>query len=131
MKSIYKATNLVFLFKLLQFLVYTLNFFLLLNKAPPLYITPNLPLEHQNSLSRHTVTKTRTDGHKSPLQIIMHFLIRLEQFEDFFLWKNDYFLLVVLVIKFLGVLLTCYSLLEPPLTYDTWNWLMTISVSIF
>ena len=57
-------------------------------KVPPLHTPPHLPLEHPNSLSRRIVTKTRTDGHTSPLQIIMHLLTRLEWFEDF-LRKND------------------------------------------
>ena len=45
----------------------------------------HLPLALPNSLSSRNVTKTRTDGHRptSPLQIIMHLLIRLERFEDF------------------------------------------------
>ena len=58
-----------------QCAVYTLNLFQLLIKAPPLDTPLHLSLEHLNSLSRHTVTKTRTGGHTSPLQIIMHLLL--------------------------------------------------------
>ena len=67
-----------------QCVVYTLKLFQLLIKAPPLDTRLHLPLDHPNSLSRHTVTMTRTDGHTSPLQIIVHLLIRLERFEHFF-----------------------------------------------
>ena len=74
-----------------QGVVYTLNLFQLFNQSPASKYPPHLPLVHPNSLSRRTVTKTRTDGHTSPLQIIMHLLIRLERFEDF-LRKNDQFL---------------------------------------
>ena len=80
-------------------------------KVLPINTPPHLPLEHWNSLSRRTVTKTRADGHTSPLQIIMHLLIRMEQFGDL-LWKNIGY-------KIFGGLLTCYSLVEPPLLY--WN----------
>ena len=97
--------------------VYTLSLYQLLIKGPPLNTLIHLPLEHPNSLRRCTVTKNHTDGHTSPLQIIMHLLIRLEQFENFYGRMID-FLLVSLVIKFLGVLLTCYSLLEPPLSWS-------------
>ena len=99
-----------------QGIVYTLNLFLLLIKAPSLCTTPHLPLKYPNSLSRRTVTKSRTDGYKSPLQVIMHLLIRLERFENFFYRRMISFLLASLIIIFLGVLLTCYSLLESPLT---------------
>ena len=75
-------------------------------KVPPLNTPPHLPLEHPNSLSRRTVTKIRTDGYTSPLQTIMHLLIRLKQFEVFFCRRMMSFLLASLVIKFLGVLLT-------------------------
>ena len=95
--------------------MYTLNLFLLLIKAPPLYTTLHLPLKYPNSLNRHTVTKTHTDGYTSPLQIIMYFLIRLERFEDFLTEEWLVFLFASLVITFLGVLLTCYSLIEQPL----------------
>ena len=87
-----------------------------LSKVPPLNTPPHLSLEHPNFLSWRTVTKTRTDGHTSPLQIIMHLLIRLERSEDF-LRRMINFLLASLVIKFLAALLTCYSLLQPPLLY--------------
>ena len=66
-----------------QGVVYTLNLFQLFNQSSASKV-PHLPLALPNSLSRGTVTKTRTDGHTSPLQIIMHLLIRLEKFEDFF-----------------------------------------------
>ena len=46
----------------------------------------------------------------------MNVLITLERFEDFY-GRMISFLRALLVIKFLGVLLTCYSLLEPPLLY--------------
>ena len=88
--------------------MYTLNLFLLLIKAPPLNTTPHLPREYPNSLSRRTVTKTRKDGYTSPLQIIVHSLIRLERFEDFFYGTMISFLFASLVITFLVVLLTCY-----------------------
>ena len=90
-------------------------------KVPPLNIPPHLPLEHLNSLSRCTATKTRTDGHKSPLQVIMHLLIRLEWFEDFFYGRMITFLLASLVITFLGVLLTCCSLLAGTQLYYSMN----------
>ena len=75
---------------------------------------PHLPLAKPNSLSRRTVTKTSTDGHTSPLQIITHLLIRLERFEILFYGRMISFLLASLIRIFLGVLLTCYALLEPP-----------------
>ena len=56
--------------------MYTLNSFQLFNQSP----TSKYPSSIQ-TLSRHTVTKTRMDGHTSPLQVIMHLLIRLERFE--------------------------------------------------
>ena len=71
--------------------MYTLNLFQLLNQSPTSKYPPHLPLMRSNSLSRRTVTKTRTDGHTSPLQIIMHLIMRLERIE-IFLWKNDQFL---------------------------------------
>ena len=74
-----------------QGVVYTLNLFQLFYQSPASKYPPHLPLAHPNSLSRRTVTKPRADGHTSPLQIIMHLLIRLERFENF-LPKNDYFL---------------------------------------
>ena len=98
-----------------QGVVYTLNLFQLFNQSPASKYPPHLPLTYLNSLSSRTVTKTRTDGHTSPLQIIMHLLIRLERFEDFFYGRMISFLLAWLIIIFLGILLTCYSLLEPPL----------------
>ena len=82
-------------------------------KVPHLNTPPHLPLDHPNSLSRRTVTETRTDGHISTLQIIMHLLIGLERFEDFFYRRMITFLLASLVITFLRVLLTWYSLLGP------------------
>ena len=100
------AAGLAFLFRPLQAqrrqgVVYTLNLFQLLFKVPPLNTPPHLSLAHPNSLSRRTVTKTRTDGHTSPLQIIMHLLIRLEQFE-IFLWKNDQFLTSIIDYNIFG-----------------------------
>ena len=86
-----------------QCVVYILNMFQLLIRAPPLGTPLHLPLVHPNSLSRRTVTKTHTDGHTNPLQIIMHLLIRLEQFEDFFYGIMIRFLLASLVITFLGI----------------------------
>ena len=70
-------------------------------KVPPLNTLPHLPLQHLNSLRKRTVTKTRTDGYTSPVQIIMHLLMRLEWFEDFFYGRMISFLLASLNIKFL------------------------------
>ena len=67
-----------------QGVVYTLNLFQLFNQSPASKYPPHLPPALPNSLSRRTVTKTRTDGHTSDLQIIMRLLIRLERFENFF-----------------------------------------------
>ena len=64
--------------------MYTLNLFQLFNQSPASKYPPHLPLAHPKSLSRRTVNKTRTDGRTSPLQIIMHLLIRLERFEKIF-----------------------------------------------
>ena len=72
-----------------QGVVYTLNLFQLFNQSPASKYPPHLPPALSNSLSRHTVTKTHSDRHTSPLEIIMHLLIRLERFENFFLQKND------------------------------------------
>ena len=71
--------------------VHTLNLFQLFNQSPASGYPPHLPLAHPNSLSRRTVTQTRTDGHTSPLQINMNLLITLERFENV-LRKNDQFL---------------------------------------
>ena len=98
-----------------QGVVKTLNLFQLFNQSSASKYPPHLPLAHPKSHSRRNVTKTRTDGHTSPLQIIMHLLIRLERFENFFYGTMISFLLASLIIIFLRVLLTCYSLLEPPL----------------
>ena len=84
------------------------------NQSPASKYPPQLPPALPKSLSRRTVTKTRTDGHTSPLQIMMHLLIRLERFA-FFYGIMISFLLASLITIFLGVSLTCYSLLEPPL----------------
>ena len=74
-----------------QDVMYTLNLFQLFNQSPASKYPPHLPLMRPNSLSSRTVTKTRTNGHTSPLQIIMHLLIRQKWFEHF-LRKNDQFL---------------------------------------
>ena len=98
-----------------QGVVYTLNSFQLFNQSSASKYPPHLPPALPNSLSRRTVTQTRTHGHTSPLQINMHLLIRLERFGTFFYGRMISLLLASLIIIFLGVLLTCYSLLEPPL----------------
>ena len=81
-----------------QGVVYTLNLFQLFNQSPA---SKYLPLTQPNSLSRRTVTKTRTDGQTSPLQILMHLLIRLERFE-ICLRKNDQFLTGIIGYKISG-----------------------------
>ena len=96
-----------------QGVVYTLHLSQLFNqstasKYPRTYLSRNRTL-----LAGALLPKPRTDGHTSPLQIIMHLLIRLERFEKFYR-RMISFLLASLII-FLGVFLTCYSLLEPPL----------------
>ena len=87
-----------------QGVVYTLNLFQLFNQSPASKYPPHLPFARPKSLSRRTVTKTRTDGHTSPLQIIMRLLIRLERFEDFYMeeWIVFYTLIVVYNI-FVGI----------------------------
>ena len=62
-----------------------------------------LPLAYSNSLSRRTVTKTRTDEHTSPLQIILHLLISLRSLK-IFLRKNDYFITRIIGYKIFGVI---------------------------
>ena len=108
--------------------VCTLNLFQLFNQSPSSKYPPHLPLARPNSLSKRTVTKTRTDGHTSPLQVIMHLLIRLERFENLFTeeWLLSYSHHWFIV--FLGVLLTCYSLLEPTLVQNN---LCTHSLCLF
>ena len=59
-------------------------------KVPPLN-TPRTYLSRNQTILAAALSPTRTDGHTSPLQIIMHLLIRLERFENF-LRKNDQFL---------------------------------------
>ena len=101
------AASLAFLFRPLhscakttrQGVVYTLNLFQLFNQSPVSKYP--LPLAEPNCLSRRTVTNTRTDGHTRPLQIIMHLLISLEQFENF-LWKNEQFLTRIIDYNILG-----------------------------
>ena len=98
-------------------------------------LEPPLRLTNQTVYSL-SVTRTRTDGHKSPLQIIiMNLLISLKWFEHF-LRKNDKFLTRIVGYNIFGVLLTCYSLLEPLLVhilcaailfYNTIYWLKIIS----
>ena len=120
-----------------QGVVYTLNLFQLFNQSPASKYPPHLPLAQPNPLSRRTVTNTRTDGHTSPLQIIMHLLIRLERFETFFYGRMISFLLASWIIIFLGVLLTwnkdipvdCKkmtykSYFKPTLTYASETWTM-------
>ena len=84
-----------------QGIVHTLNLFQLFIQSPASKYPPHLPLTQPISLSRRTVTKTRTDGHTSPLQIIMHLLVRLERFE-IFLRKNDYFFTLIIDYNIFG-----------------------------
>ena len=121
-----------------QGIVYTLNLWQLFNQSPASKYPPHLPLSQPNSLSRRIVTKTRTDGHTTPLQIIMHILIRLERLKIFFYGRMISFLLASLIIIFLELLLTCYSLLQPPLRFIITqeqltiysNWLLYVLLAI-
>ena len=67
-----------------QGVVYTLHLFQFFNQSPASKYPSALAPSSTKNLSRRTVTKTRTDGHTSPLQKMMHLLIRLERFEDFY-----------------------------------------------
>ena len=92
------AASLAFLFRLLHVCKD--------NRASCIHLTCSscsIKVLHLPFACPNSVTKTHIDGNTSPLQIIMHLLIRLERFENFFYGRTITFLLASLTILLMCV----------------------------
>ena len=98
-----------------QGVVYTLNLFQLFNQSPASKYSPHLSLAQPNSLSRpHCYQVSYRWKYKSSTDNC-ELINKIGAVWRFFYGRMISFLLTSLIVIFLGVLLTCYSLLEPPL----------------